>query len=82
MSENIFSFSSGRTATPQLRRWCPIAETHQDADMETCAWSDCREGRPTHRLRLRRMLICSVPECRQGYFNQKEFDEHECYSAY
>ena len=69
-----------RQASSQLRRWCPISQTHQDADWEECAWAECYEDRRSHRLRLRRMLICS--ECQQGCFNQKEFDEHECYSAY
>lgn len=64
----------------QLRRSCPIAMTHQDADDPVCAWTDCIPGKAGHRLRLRRMLICS--ECEQGYFTPAEFAEHECYSAY
>lgn len=66
----------------RLRRWCPIAKTHQDADWETCGWSNCYDDSRDHRLRLRRMLICSIQDCQQGYFNQREFDEHTCYSAY
>ena len=66
-----------RHAMPMLRRWCPIAETHQDADDVWCGWDHDSER---HRLRKRRMLVCSV--CQQGYFNQQEFDEHECWSAY
>lgn len=70
-----------RHAVSTLRRWCPIAETHQDLDMDWCGWD--HDGRiKGHKLRLRRMLVCSVPDCQQGYFNQKDFDEHECYSAY
>lgn len=68
-----------RKAVSQLRRWCPIAETHQDIEDVACGWLDCR-GVGSHRLRLRRMLVCD--ECEQGYFKQKEFNEHECYSAY
>jgi len=72
-----------RQASSQLRRWCPIAETHQDLDQVACGWDhalpyDGPFG--SHNLRKRRMLICSV--CQQGEFTQKEFDEHECYSAY
>lgn len=69
-----------RRAVPQLRRWCPIAQTHQDADDKVCNWDYCIEGQQDHRLRLRRMLVCT--ECQQGYFTKKEFDDHECYSAY
>ena len=66
-----------RTAQLQLRRWCPIAETHQDLNDVWCGWN---HDDPTHKLRVRRMLICS--DCQQGYFNKQEFVGHECYSAY
>lgn len=71
-----------RTAIPQLRRWCPYAKTHQDADYEACEWDYCRDNQPGphHKLRLRRMLVCST--CQQGYFTQGKFDAHECGSAY
>jgi hypothetical protein len=71
-----------RQAVSQLRRWCPYSETHCDAAWIDCPWDGCgpNELNRGHRLRLRRMLVCSV--CQQGYFNQKEFNEHECYSAY
>lgn len=69
-----------RASVQSLRRWCPITKTHQDADDPVCGSSDCLEGKPSHRLRLRRMLVCSV--CQQGYFNKAEFTEHECWSAY
>jgi hypothetical protein len=69
-----------RVAIKQLRRWCPINETHQDADDARCMWSDCLDQRETHRLRLRRMIICS--NCQQGYFTMKDWDGHECHSAY
>jgi hypothetical protein len=59
----------------QLRRWCPEAETHQDADDPVCAWHD-----HSHRLRIRRMLLC--PICEQAYFTRKGYDAHECFSAY
>lgn len=66
----------------RLRRWCPIAKTYQNADDGECMWEYCVSNRPYHRLRLRRMLICSVVDCQQGYFNQVDFDAHECGSAY
>ena len=69
-----------RRAMPQLRRWCSVAKTHQNADWKECGWSDCLDSRKSHQLRLRRMLICS--ECQQGAFTQKEFEDHECFSAY
>jgi hypothetical protein len=69
-----------RAAVSTLRRWCPVAETHQDADDPVCAWDGCLETRATHRLRLRRMFVCA--RCQQGYFERKEFNAHECFSAY
>jgi hypothetical protein len=69
-----------RIAKTELRRWCPIAGTHQDADDNKCGFDDCYEDKPTHNLRLRKMLVCS--ECRQGYFDKKDFADHECWSAY
>jgi hypothetical protein len=67
-----------RIANSRLRRWCPIAKTHQDADDPACGWEHGEKS--FHILRLRRMLVCS--ECEQGYFTQPEFDAHECFSAY
>lgn len=68
----------------QLRRWCPIAGTHQDVEDVDCNWEHdigVYGYVPwAHRLRKRRMIVCS--ECAQGYFNQEKFDEHGCYSAY
>jgi hypothetical protein len=69
-----------REARSKLRRWCPVSLLHQDADDPWCGMYDCREGRTNHRLRLRRMLVCSV--CEQGYFKHSEFEAHECWSAY
>ena len=66
-----------RSAARVLRRWCPIALLHQPADEPWCMSAD--EHRD-HRLRLRRMFVCS--RCEQGYFTQEMFDAHECYSAY
>lgn len=63
----------------ELRRFCSIAETHQDADDIVCGMNDCTD-KSGHKLRLRRMLVCS--ECEQGYFNKNDFAEHECFSAY
>lgn len=67
-----------RTALSQRRRWCPLAGTHQDEDDPWCGW--IHDGLSNHRLRIRRMLVCS--ECQQGYFAKGDFDDHECYSAY
>ena len=64
-----------RIAKSLLRRWCPEAETHQDADDPVCGWDHNH-----HRLRLRRMLVCG--RCEQGYFTRGEFNAHECFSAY
>ena len=65
-----------RVAIAELRRWCPIGETHQDADDVWCGWSNCFDHKASHRLRLRRMLVCSG--CGQGYFTKQDFDIHEC----
>lgn len=77
-----------RVAVSQRRRWCPEGETHQDEDDPVCGWDHEWPDGPTafrlfsssHRLRIRRMLVCS--ECEQGYFTQEVFDEHGCFSAY
>lgn len=70
-----------RQAVSLLRRWCPIAKTHQEASDPDCGWSDgVVIGHDTHRLRLRRMTVCNI--CQQGYFTMKEFDDHECFDAY
>ena len=72
---------SERQALSQLRRWCPYSKTHRDLNDPEC---DCCEQDygGYHLTRKRRMLICSVPDCQQGYFTQKEFQAHECHSAY
>ena len=64
-----------RKARSELRRWCPEGETHQDEDDPICGWMD-----HTHRLRVRRMLVCS--ECDMAFFTKEGFDDHECDSAY
>ena len=64
-----------REAISQRRRWCREAETHQDEDDPICGWGD-----HSHRLRVRRMLVCS--ECDMAFFTKEGFDEHSCYSAY
>lgn len=71
-----------RQAVSQLRRWCPVALLHQDIDDHYCnSEGGCGIGRyDTHRLRLRRMLVCSV--CEMAFFKQEEFNAHECFSAY
>ncbi len=66
-----------RAAVSQLRRWCPEAQTHQPADDPECGW--IHDDKPTHRLRLRRMLVCS--NCEQGYFTRMVFLKHECHDA-
>ena len=66
-----------REARSELRRWCDISHTHQDADDPICGWN--MWGQP-HKLRLRRMLICSV--CEMGFFKRADFESHECWSAY
>ena len=68
---------SGRWATSCLVRWCPDAETWQPEDEQECAWQHGTD--PPHRLRLRRMVICS--DCSQGYFTRRDFSKHICYSA-
>ena len=67
---------SEREAISERRRWCKEAKTHQDEDDPWCGWS--HDG--LHRLRIRRMLVCSA--CSQAYFTKEAFDEHECDSAY
>lgn len=70
-----------RVARSELRSWCSIAQTHQDEDDRECGWRHGFQGLG-HRLRLRRMLVCSVKECGQAYFTKEEFDEHKCCDAY
>lgn len=62
---------SEREATLQVRRWCPLEGTHQNAEYRQCGWQD-----HAHRLRLRRMFVCS--DCGQGYFKREEFQRHQC----
>jgi len=70
-----------RKATSQLIRWCAEAKTWQPEAERMCVGAYCRNDWTfTHPLRIRRALVCSV--CEQGYFGKKEFDEHDCYSAY
>ena len=69
---------SEREAISQRRRWCPEGKTHQDEDDPYCGWT--HDDVISHRLRIRRMLVCS--ECEQGYFTNEAWDRHECYSAY
>lgn len=71
-----------RQSESVLRRWCPYSEVHCDPDWIDCPWEQCgpHEFSNGHKMRLRRMLVCS--ECQQGCFTQSEFNEHECYSAY
>jgi len=52
--------TAARHAIPQLVRWCPTAQTHQDVDDALCNWSNCGGRYETHRLRKRQMLICST----------------------
>lgn len=70
-----------RESISTLRRWCPIEETHQDADDPICQWIHTDDWyKVPHRLRLRRMLVCS--KCQQGYFKRDQFEQHECFSVY
>ena len=71
----------GRQSASRLVRWCPEGKTWQPADEPVCLWTHNDDG-SHHRLRLRRMLICSDKECQQVYFTQEEFDDHICGSAY
>lgn len=83
MSTTVDKPTVERQAVSMLRRWCPIAETHQDADDPNCGWDhDWTYYTYSHRLRLRRMLVCSIKGCEQGYFTEKEFLSHVCFSAY
>lgn len=74
-TDEVYFPKGGGTPLSQLRRWCPVGEMHQDADDPICCGCD-----PSHRLRIRRMLVCS--ECEMGLFTKEGFDRHECYSAY
>ena len=73
---------SGREATSQLVRWCPEAKTWQPADEPTCHWEHAGFDyiSDSHRLRLRRMLVCK--QCEQAYCTKISFEDHECFSAY
>ena len=69
---------SGRAATNQLVRWCPRAKTWQPADEPTCNWE--HGDIASHRLRLRQMRVCGT--CEQAYVKKRDFEQHECFSAY
>jgi hypothetical protein len=69
-----------RSPASRLLRWCPVAETWQDEGDPMCMWDQCVGFKATHRLRLRRVLLCSV--CEMAFFTKEGFDGHECYSAY
>lgn len=69
-----------REARSELRRWCQEGGFHFDVDDVSCPGANCYAHGNRHRGRVRRMLVCSV--CEQGYFSRKEFDAHECHSAY
>ena len=71
--------TKARIFTSRLVRWCPEAGTWQPKDDRWCHWS---HDAGDHRLHLRRMLVCSVADCAQGYFTREDFDAHACYSAY
>ena len=60
--------TNGRTFTSELKRFCPISELYQDADDPICSSVACYDDRMSHRLKLRRMWICS--ECRERFFEQ------------
>ncbi len=65
-----------RQANSQRVYWCPDGKTwHPETDGSMCASLD-----HPHRLRIRRMLVCS--ECEQAYFTKEGFEEHHCDSAY
>lgn len=64
-----------RTFKYELRRWCPLAFTHQPADEPNCHWDD-----HNHLLRLRRMYVCDI--CEQAYFKKELFEDHECFDFY
>lgn len=79
-----------RTAKSELRRWCDHQKVHFDPENQGfceacyCGCDECDSkgtGR-VHNTRLRRMLVCSVPDCAQAYFTRKDFDSHECGDAY
>ena len=65
-----------RSGESRLIRLCPEEGTWQDKDDIPCAWDHYGE----RKHRVVRALICSV--CLQAYRKRKEFDSHECYSAY
>ncbi len=56
---------SDRRGISQRIRWCSEAETWQPEDDAICGWLHW-EG--SHRLRIRRALVCSV--CDQAYFTK------------
>ena len=66
-----------RKARSERRRWCLEGTTHQDEDDPICGWE--HGDILSHRLRVRRMLVCS--ECGMACFAKEVFDEH-CCSAY
>ena len=64
-----------RAAESRMVRFCPVEGTWQDDD-DFCGWDECE----SRKHRKRRASICS--KCSQAYTKKKEFDGHECYSAY
>jgi hypothetical protein len=72
-----------RESVSQLVRWCPVGQFyHTYLEDAQCPADDCGSEAKNHRLRRRRMLICSVDYCRQAFFTKEGFNEHECGEVY
>lgn len=67
----------GRQAISMLVRWCPVGQQWEEDTEDPFPCSGCN---PTHLLRRRRMLVCSV--CKMAFFTKKGFEDHECFDRY
>jgi len=71
--------SHGRSYDSRLVAWCPECKWHLDS-LEIgrmCPASEC-----PRKLVKRRMWICDVTECQQGYKKLEDTKNHVCFSAY
>ena len=71
--------SRGRSYERRLVAWCPDDHWHlpEGEIRHMCPGAGC-----PRKLVKRRMWICNVVECQQGYRNKKDAENHGWFSAY
>jgi len=71
----------------QIVRWCPVGKQWEpdegrnpDQSCSVYVTHTCSGCQPSHLLRRRKMLICSI--CQMAFLKQESFNSHECFDAY